>query len=442
MRDTSPATRENSPVVHSGHDADTSPSNRHEVVVIGAGVAGTCAALALIRNGHDVTLIDRDGPGENCSFGNAGIICDATSSLPMPSMALVRQIPGMLMDWKRNPAIRWRYLPKLAPWLIAFLRAANHETRMRNARAFHSLLCEAPASWDRLVSGTDAEKLIRKRGMLLAYSSEEGFDKGRGDRDLLGELGVSLHEISRDELRQMEPALSDSVVCATYQPEVYQALDPYLLVRAVADQFLSAGGRIVEDDVVDFRHGNGRVDTVVTRSGELKVDKVVVAAGAWSARVLAKLGVKTLLDTERGYHTVFHDYDSGLSRPIIHGEEHFGMAQMSGGMRFAGTVEFAGIDAAPDYRRADLVVECGRHALRNFDPPASTRVTRWMGRRPTLPDFLPAIGKLAGLENVVVNFGHQHLGLTLGARSGFVVSDIIAGRDPGLDVKPFRAERF
>ena len=179
-----------------------------------------------------------------------------------------------------------------------------------------------------------------------------------------------------------------------------------------------------------------------TTAGPMKVENLVVAAGAWSHRVAAMMGLKVLLDTERGYHMVFHGVKTGLTRAIIHADGHYGVNQLDEGLRFAGTVELAGVEAVPDYRRADLIYGRGRNLLRDFDPAQATEVTRWMGRRPTMPDYLPALGAAPGFSNTWFDFGHQHLGLSLAARCGFVVADLVGGRDPGLDLTAFRPDRF
>ena len=417
-------------------------NGRHRVTVVGAGIVGVCAGLALLRDGHDVTIVDRDGPGENCSFGNAGMICGTGSALPLPSPGVVRDAPRMLTDRRRSLTIRWSHLPTLAPWLIAFLKASNGARRMANARAFHALLDGTTAAYDTLARSGPAAGLIRKRGMLIAYGSERGYDRAAGDRALLRELGVEAAELDADEIRQTEPALAPCVRRASFFADCHSTVDPYGLTRALADDFVAEGGGIERLEVTAVRHGSGRVTGLETDDGERPIDRLVVAAGAWSHRIAAMMGLKVLLDTERGYHTVFHGVDTGLRIPTIHGEGQFGVSQMAEGVRFAGTVELAGIEAAPDYRRADVIVERGRHALRDFDASGASRVTKWMGRRPTLPDYLPALGPASGLSNVWFDFGHQHLGLSLAARCGLVVADLVAGRDPGLDLDAFRPDRF
>lgn len=415
---------------------------RH-VTVIGAGIVGVCAGLALLRDGHDVTIVERDGPGENCSFGNAGIICSRDSSLPMPSPGIIRDVPKMLLDPEGALVIRWRYLLNIMPWLIGFLRSATPERQMAGARAMYALLHGTPQAYDRIVApGSQAGGLIRKNGYMTVYETDAGFDGDTRERRILAELGCPLEELGPDEIRQMEPSLTHDLKHATYYPDSYSTTDPYRLTRLLADDFVAEGGRIALAEVTGLRHGSGRVTELETTTGSMKVENLVVAAGAWSHRVAKMMGLRVLLDTERGYHTVFHGVQTGLGRAIIHAEGHYGLNQLDSGVRFGGTVELAGVEAAPNYRRADIIVERGRHILRGFDPSQATEVTRWMGRRPTMPDYLPTLGTAPGFSNTWFDFGHQHLGLSMAARCGFVVADLVAGRDPGLDLTAFRADRF
>ena len=412
------------------------------VTVVGAGVVGVCAGLALLRDGHDVTVLDRDGPGENCSFGNAGMICDVSASLPLPSPAVLRDLPRMLLDRSGPFALRWRHLPRLLPWLLAFAAAARPARRLAGARALHALLADAPAAWDALVRGSAGEELIRRRGLLTVYESDRGWAGDAPARALLRGLGCETVALEAGELRQMEPALAPAVRHAAFHPGCYSTVDPYRLTLALAERFVAEGGTIERARVAAVEAGAGRIDALETAAGRRPVDRLVIAAGAWSQRLAATMGLKLPLVAERGYHSVLHGVHSGLRRPLIHGEGRFGINAMNEGLRLAGTVELASHEAAPDWRRADIVFRRARAVLRDIDAGRAAKVTRWMGRRPTLPDYLPVLGPVPGAGNAWFDCGHQHLGLTLAARSGQAVAALVAGRDPGLDLAPFRAGRF
>ncbi len=417
-------------------------STNPDVTVIGAGIVGVCAGRFLQREGFEVAIVDRVEPGMSCSFGNGGVISTTDLAMPLPSPSIVRDIPKMLLDSKGPLIVRWRYLPRLAPWLIQFVRAASNERRMAGARAFYDLLSGTTTAYDELTADSHVAPLIRRDGMLAVYGTDEGFAADATERRVLRELGATIEELSADELRQMEPSLSPNLRHARFHPESYSTRNPYKLTRGLADDFVAAGGVIHQADVTGLHQAGGRVTSLETDRGEMAVDRLVVAAGAWSARVAKLMGVKVLLEAERGYHMVFHGADCGLNHPLIHGEGHFGVNQLDEGVRFAGTVELASVDAPPDEKRADNVYALGKSILRSFDPSMASDVTTWMGCRPTLPDYLPALGSVPGLNNVWFDFGHQHFGLTLAARSGWITAQLVAGRDPGLDLTPFRADRF
>ena len=277
--------------------------------------------------------------------------------------------------------------------------------------------------------------------MLAAYDSERSFESGAAERELLTELGVEFEELAEHEIRQMEPALS-GVHRATLFPQPYRVTDPFLFTQAIAADVEKAGGVSLEEEVRDIQVSGGRVREVRTNRTSHPVDKRVVAAGAWSHRIARMMGIEVMLDTERGYHVQINGFDSGLRRPVLHHDLQMGLNQMRDGLRIAGTVEFAGVDAPPDYRRTRPILRRGLGVLRDAQAVDESNIKRWMGCRPTLPDFLPAIGPAPGVDNAWLAFGHQHLGLSLGARTGEIIASLVARRDPGLDLAPFRVDRF
>ena len=416
-------------------------SSTGHVTVVGAGIVGTCCARWLQREGFDVTLMDWDEPGAATSYGNAGIIASVEQSLPLPSPALLRAVPGMLLDRDGPLVIRWRYLPRLVPWLRHLLAACTHERHRAGTRAMHALLQGTTASYERLIAGSPAADLVRRTGIIMVYGSERSFESARAQHRLLRELGVVWEDLEGHEVRQMEPALVP-VSAGMLFPDPYRISDPLAFTQRLVADFLGEGGKVLKEQVVDIGVSGGRVRTLRTEGGEHRVDRLLVSAGAWSHHLMRKMGVRVLLDTERGYHVQIAGFDSGLRRGVVHQDAYMGLNQMSAGLRIAGTVEFAGLDAAPDYRRIRPILERGLGVLRNVGRIDEAAVQRWMGFRPTLPDFLPAIGSVPGIANAWAAFAHQHLGLTLASVTGELIARSIAGRDPGIDLGPFRVDRF
>ncbi|MBT7648878.1 MAG: FAD-binding oxidoreductase [Rhodospirillaceae bacterium] len=412
------------------------------VTIIGAGIVGACSACFLQKAGHEVTLIDRVEPGEGCSFGNAGVISTPGSSVQPPSPSLLRDIPKMLFDREATLALRWRYLLRFSPWLVTMMRGCTTADQKRTAEAMASLLSGTTAAYDAIVRNTAADAFMRRNGSLGIYRTQEQFEDDRWRRDWNAELGATQDELTTDELRQLEPSLSEEVKRAVYFPLAYSTTNPAMLTRAIAEEVEAEGGKVILADVTDLVVENGCPAEVKTDQGSFPVDRLVVAAGAFSHRVARMMGIKVLLETERGYHIEAAGVETRLSRPAIHYELACGINPMNTGLRFAGTVEFAGVDAEPDENRAWSIWRRSKGLIKESADTGDENVTTWMGRRPTMPDFRPVIGPAPGLDNCWFAFGHQHLGLTLGARTGEIVGEIVSGRDPGIDLEPFRADRF
>jgi glycine/D-amino acid oxidase-like deaminating enzyme len=408
------------------------------VTVIGAGIVGACCARYLALAGHEVTLVDRLLPGMGCSFGNAGVISTVSSSVQPPSPRLLKSIPGMLFDRDATLVMRWSYLARMAPWLIALLKGCTAADQRRTAAAMASLLTGTTAAYDRIVKGTEADRYIRRNGMIGLYRTEETFAGDAWRRDMNRELGAEFTELASEEIRQMEPSLSEEVRRAVFFPTAYSSSNPSLLTRAIA----ADAGAFVQAEVDDIRIENGRATALVTDKGDMPVDKLVVAAGAFSHRLARMMGIRVLLDTERGYHVELDGVETALGRACLHYEHAFGINPVTTGLRFAGTVEFAGVDAPENDARAHTIWRRARPVLRELEGLDKPPMRLWMGRRPTMPDFRPVIGGAPGVGNCWFAFGHQHLGLTLAARTGEIVAELIGGRDPGIDLQPFRADRF
>lgn len=413
-----------------------------QVTVIGSGIVGVCCARFLQRSGFGVTLVDRDEPGAGASFGNLGMLCSIEHALPLPSLDVLLSAPRMLADPNSPLAIRWRYLPRLAPWLLRFAGNAPAATRMRNARALATLLADGLGAYARLTGASPAARYLRRLGLLSVYGSERRFAAGAAERERLRSLGARMEELDPSELRQLEPALHPRYRRAVYFPDCGHCLDPLRLTRAIAQEVRDAGGAFRRAEVRGFDVGSEGVRALYTSADPIRVESVVVAAGAWSGALAGALGSRVPLDTERGYHSVLHGVDGGIRRSISDGETALGLTQMIDGLRIGGTVELAGLDAAPNYERARIFYRHGRRMLPDLPPDGEVEVSRWMGFRPSLPDHLPVLGASPRHRNVWFAFGHQHLGLSLGARSGEIVAALVAGADPGVDLQPFRINRF
>lgn len=409
-----------------------------KIIVVGAGIVGTTAAITLLRDGHDVILVDCNPPGSGCSHGNAGSL-SAGSCTPLSVPGQLRQIPGWLLDPLGPLHIRARYLPRVLPWLIRFALAADARKIDDKADAMHAMHRDVIAGYSALLEGTVGMDLFEVSGVLQAYTSEKPLDASL-DWHLRQARGVRQEVIDSDRLRQIAPDLSHDFVQGVLLPDHGFVIQPHLFVEALAERFATQGGRIFRARVNALRVDAGGVVTgVATTLGEMAADKVVLCAGAWSNRLLAPFRIGIPLETQRGYHASVLGANICPALPIVASEAKIYASPMRDGLRFAGTVEFAGLDAPPDYRRSGAALQLAR---RMFPALECDGVEEWMGHRPCLPDSLPVVGPVAGLGSLYVNFGHGHYGMTASPGSAALLAAMISERPTPFDPRPYSPARF
>jgi D-amino-acid dehydrogenase len=412
------------------------------IVVIGAGIVGMACASFIQHDGHRVTVLDPGGPGEGTSFGNAGCL-NGSSVVPISMPGMLGQVPRWLLDPTGPLAIRWRYLPVVAPWLWRFIRAGQPDKVRHQARALRSLLGPTVETTLALAKAAEAEDLIHRVGHLTVYRTEAGFAKDGAAMGLRRDNGVVVEDLSVDELRQIEPSLSRDYVRGRMIGETGHVGNPHRLVNRLVEALVRNGGAVLRERALGFEIAEGRVTGIRGESGVHAADQVVVAAGAWSKPLAAELGDIVPLDTERGYHIMIRDPEVAPRVPVASAEGKFFATPMETGLRMAGTVEFAGLDAAPDWRRARVLLRQAQAMFPGLPREIpEERLSLWMGFRPSLPDSLPIIGPARRYRNAIYAFGHGHVGLAGGAMTGRVVADLVAGRAPAIDLAPFSVARF
>lgn len=406
--------------------------------VVGAGIIGVCCASYLQREGFQVEIVDPEPPGSMCSHGNAGGICPG-SCVPIAGPGMLRKLPGWLLDEEGPLHIRLAYLPRLLPWLLRFLAAGRRDEVRRISRHMRALHGITHACYEPLLREAGCADLLDKRGQLFVYDTPNGPAGDAFGLSLRREAGVQVEILDEAMLRQLEPALAPIFKSAVFLPEQGQCKNPGRLVQSLAKTVLRNGGTIRRARVLGVGMEAGRPAWLDTDDGRLSVQTLVVAAGAWSAALARQLGSRVPLETERGYHAMVIGADTGLRIQTMWANRKFVVAPMEDGIRFAGTVEFAGLAAAPDMRRADLLLRQGRRMLRHIP---DGEVVRWMGHRPSLPDSLPVIGMSPHHRNVFFAFGHGHMGLIGGSVTGRVIAELAAGKTPIIDPAPYRVGRF
>jgi D-amino-acid dehydrogenase len=414
---------------------------RH-IGVIGAGMVGVCAALWLQRDGHRVFLVEPGNPGEGASFGNAGCF-NGSSVTPMAMPGVIKNVPGWLMDPLGPLALRWSYLPSILPYLVRFVRSATPEKVRAQAKAMRPLVGQTVPLVRELAKMAGADDFVHQRGHLYVYRSAESLAKDGFAWALRRENGVEIDEFDADELCQLEPTLSRDYVRGILVRENGHTSNPLGLVTKLFEQFRRQGGEIVMARALGFRLDGRRLTAIATDKGDLAADAAVVCAGAYSKPLAAALGDRVPLETERGYHLMIRDPEVMPRIPTADADGKFVATPMDTGLRFAGTVELAGLAAPPDWRRAQILLAQGRKMLPGLAAEhAEERISVWMGHRPAMPDSLPAIGPSRASPDVIYAFGHGHVGMTAAPMTGKIVADLIAGRPASIDIAPFAAARF
>lgn len=405
-----------------------------EIVVVGAGIVGLSCARALLADGHSVNVVDRDPAGDKASFGNAGGL-GVTEIVPASVPGLIWKVPGWLLDPLGPLSLRPGHLPRFLPWLSRFLRAGSKADVARCTAALASLCASVYDDYLPLLAELDLAGDLHRVGALWVYETDAAFKADAADRDHRRRHGIIFEEMDGDAARRLEPALSPTVRHAVMAPQWSHFDDPKRVVDRLRAHVARRGARFTQGEAtaVDgktLRLGDGRI---------VDFDRLVLAAGAWSARLAQSIGDRVLLESERGYNLTIPDPGVALSHEIIFAERQFVATPMDMGIRIGGAAEFAGLDAPANYRRSDRLADLARIYLPGLRTEGGTR---WMGNRPATPDSLPVIGVSPRRADVLHAYGHGHVGLTLGPTTGRLIADLVAGRRPPVDLSPFAASRF
>ncbi|WP_448566813.1 NAD(P)/FAD-dependent oxidoreductase [Thalassotalea ganghwensis] len=417
---------------------------QQHIAVIGAGIIGVNCAAFLQQQGHQVTLIDRDGIGEGCSKGNAGHF--ATEQVfPLAEKSLLWQFPKLLLDPLGPIAISPKYLPKAIPWFFKFIRNMFNDKRNYNTRALQALNLNAIAEYKPLLKSAEAEHLLTTKGSLLVFETKR-IKQVEQHYQVYKNAGISVKLLDRQQTMLLEPNLNDNINYSLYFTDVGHTADPFEFTKAIGNYAQRIGAHYLNKTVSKISENNSGVN-IVCEDETLNFDQVILATGAWSKNLVNDLGYKLPIEYERGYHLDLPEPNkaSRLTRPVASVERKFIITPMSHGLRLAGTVEFAGLEQAPNMTRAHSLHKNAQYVLNetpSFTVNDVKESQQWMGFRPSLPDSLPVIGKAPKHNHILFALGHQHLGLTLGAITGKLIAQIINGEKTDIDIKPFDINRF
>ncbi len=291
-----------------------------------------------------------------------------------------------------------------------------------------------------MLAAAGAGHMLHSGGVLHLYESEAELQASQAGWQARAEHGIAFtHLHGAQSIAAFQPGLSAAIVAATFVPDWSTVSDPLQLTLELAREFERLGGRIGRADAIALSSGSDGVSVVLRDGPTIVAGRVVVAAGAWSHRLARTLGERIPLETERGYNTTLPSSAFDLKRQLTFGGHGFVVTPLACGIRIGGAVEFAGLDAPPNFARSAALLA----KAKRFMPGLRTEGgTEWMGLRPSLPDTLPAIGPSATDERVVYAFGHGHLGLTQAAATARLIADIVSGRPLPIDLVPYRPQRF
>jgi len=383
-------------------------------------------------------VIDKAGPAEACSHGNAGVLCN-WSTVPESLPGEWKKIPKWLLDPLGPVFIRPGYIPKMIPWLIRFLQAGQAHRIEPLADAMAAVNNPCVDLYKELLAGTGHEDLIRDSSYLYAYRNANSVDPDSLGWRLRRDRGAPLEFLTGDALREIEPALSKNYKAAVKVANQGHTVNPGRLGKVLAERVERQGGVFVRGEVGNISPVEGGGFTVHMQGEDFTTPRLVVATGAWSEKLTRDLDCKMPLEAERGYHAVMANPGVELSNVVSDGDRYCALTSMEMGLRIAGTVEFAGVDAPPNYDRAKTLVKVAKDALPdlNIDEPEY-----WMGPRPAFPDTIPVISEVPGHRDAFVTCGHSHLGLTGAPMSGRLIAAMADGDRTDTDLTPFRADRF
>jgi D-amino-acid dehydrogenase len=407
------------------------------IIVVGAGICGLSSAIWLRRAGHEVTLIDREGPGAGASFGNAGLLAE-WAVVPVSTPGIARQGAQYIASGKGPVFLQWDHLPRLIPWMMQFLRnSTDARTRQISGHLAH-LLHDSVDQHRALTKGTLAEKWIESSDFTYVYANRAAFEGDAYGWALKREAGYIPELIEGAAVHEAEPMLAPDLTCLARLKGHGHILNPGAYMTDLARVLEDEGGTVMQAEMRDVTLVDGRITEVITDRGTLPCDAAVMAAGIWSKDLLRKLGMRVPLQAERGYHLQFDGASQMPNTPLMMMTSKFAVNPMQQGLRCAGFVELGGIRKGASRAPLDVM---HRAVATCFPNLRYEGVEEWMGFRPSTPDSLPLIGEIAN-SGVHAAFGHQHVGLTGGPKTGRWVADMISGRARNSDLSAFDANRF
>jgi D-amino-acid dehydrogenase len=416
-------------------------ASKSTVVVVGGGAIGLCAAYYLSQNGVAVTVVEKGEPGHGCSLHNAGFVC--------PSHFVPLAAPGVFsqaLKWMLNPKSPLYIQPSvdfdLISWAWKFSRACNEHVMWRAIPVLRDLLIDSSNLFDELARLDEQNFEWTKKGLLFLHYTEKGKRSCEHEAELAHEAGVEARLLDEDQIQELQPHIEFRARGGVYFPGDAH-LVPSALTKSLTRHLELGGVQVLHDcEVTGFETSGNRIGRVKTNHGDLQADEFVLATGAWTPLLLRSLGVKMALQAGKGYSITIKDPDVKPTIPFILSERRVAVTPFSDSLRYAGTMELAGMSLSISKQRVEAILDAIPLYFRNIERPRASSAEVWSGLRPVTPDGLPYIGRLQRFPNLVVATGHAMLGIALAAVTGKLVSEIVVGKQPSHPLALLNPDRY
>ena len=410
------------------------------VGIVGCGIQGVCVGLQLIKKGIPVTIFDRHDPlsinYKPASYGNAGHF-SPYAVLQFNRPDILYDVPKMLLSSDGPLSLKWNYIPKMTNWFLHYLKNFGTKSMLHTAKYMHQILNLSNDAYEEIFKEIDTKNLVDKKGIIYIWTNKN-LKSRKLEIKVRNDLGIEQKLLTQKQILELEPNLNPVFDAGVIYESAMHARDPHGILKNIFKLYLQKGGKFIQDNVQELKQNESNRTIIRSSSETYQFEKIVVASGAHSKFLTDQLGENIPLDTERGYHVHFKKMDHLISRPVIFLDKGFGMTPMNQGLRAVGTVELGGLNNPPSEKRIEYIIKSAKELL----PQLGKHEDEWLGFRPTLPDFLPVIGPSLKNKNIIYAFGHHHLGWTLGAVTGKIVSGIVAGEKTNLDLSPYSSKRF
>jgi D-amino-acid dehydrogenase len=416
--------------------------DRHsDIIVIGGGVIGLCAAHYLSLEGADVTVLEKADVGNGSSLHNAGYICPS-HFVPLASPGVVSQALRWMVNPKSPLYIQPRLDYDLFAWGWKFWRSSNERTMRRTMPVLRDLLLDSARLMEELSHAEGMDFHLRNRGLCMLFATAEGEASCRHEAELAHEVGIEARMVDRGEIAEMDPAIEFRAGGGVYFPGDSH-LVPAALMKNLADTLERRGVRIVRHcPVLGLAASGGTIGAALTSEGEWEGKEFVLAGGAWSPAIVRTVGVRLIMQPGKGYSVTVPDPSVKPARPYIFMERRVAVTPFDDGLRFAGTMEITAVDSGINLPRVDAILDAVPLYFKNIPRPVTATLTPWAGMRPVSPDGMPYIGRFTQFRNLIAATGHAMLGISLSMITGKLVTEIIRGRQPSHDLTLLQPNRF